>query len=62
MRLWVDVREIHYGRVAIDAETESEAMAEAQTDYKTGNTIWIGTDCVVMNAVPINTEALAYGQ
>ena len=62
MRFWVDVRETYYGRIAIDAETESEAMADAQTDYKTGNTIWLGTDCVVMNAVPCNTEALAYGQ
>ena len=58
----VDVREINYGRIAVDAETQSEAMANAQDGYNKGDTVWCGTDCVVMSAVPCNTEVLAYGQ
>lgn len=62
MRYWVDVREIHFGRIAVEAEDESEALANAKINYKIGNTTWTGTDYIVTNAVLCNAENLFYGQ
>ena len=40
MKYRVDVKEISYGTIIVDAVSEEEAYEKAETAYTMGNTIW----------------------
>ena len=40
MRYNVEVKEINYGTVQVEANSPEEAIAKAETTYSMGSTIW----------------------
>ena len=42
MKYTVKVKEVNYGAVEVDAVSAEEALAKAEAEYISGNTVW---DC-----------------
>ena len=40
MKFSVDVKEINYGTIVVDAKSPEEAIEKAEAGYTMGNTVW----------------------
>ena len=40
MKYSVDVKEINYGTIVVDAKSPEEAIEKAEAGYTMGNTVW----------------------
>ena len=53
MKYRVDVKEISYGTIIVDAVSEEEAYEKAETAYTMGNTIWNSGEYEITDAKKI---------
>lgn len=50
MRYNVEVKEVNYGTVQVEASSPEEAIAKAETAYSMGNTVWQSGEYEFSNA------------
>ena len=50
MRYNVEVKEINYGTVQVEASSPEEAIAKAEAAYSIGNTVWQSGEYEFSNA------------
>ena len=53
MKYTVQIKEISYGTVTVDASSQSEAEAKAEQAYYDGNTCWQDSEMEVIKTTPV---------